>query len=237
MLAKFIEKILEITTPKTYEVDGTSYSNKPLYEVKPKIDRPADYTVYTLGSIVKIIRAELKSQELPLFVNVINEKTVEVVSTYNDDLSRDRLYIAKSDVPGFAQGYRDIEKAIIELRSLFVPGEGTAYVLDLLSRIGKNDSIQISDNGVTQTVETAQGVALKAAEKINPRVCLRPFRTFLEVEQPESDYLLRVDAEKGVGLFEADGGVWKLEAKRNIADYFKAELKDLIDSVDVVMLA
>ena len=130
MLAKFIEKILEIATPKTYEVDGTSYSNKPLYEVKPKIDRPADYTVYTLGSIVKIIRAELKSQDLPLFVNVINEKTVEVVSTYNDDLSRDRLYIAKSDVPGFAQGYRDIEKAIIELRSLFVPGEGTAYVGD-----------------------------------------------------------------------------------------------------------
>lgn len=49
--------------------------------------------------------------------------------------------------------------------------------------------------------------------------------------------MLRVDAEKGIGLFEADGGVWKLEAKRNISDYFKRELEDLINSGDVVILA
>ena len=35
----------------------------------------------------------------------------------------------------------------------------------------------------------------------------------------------------------ADGGVWKLEAKKNIADYFKRELKVLIDTGDVVILA
>lgn len=237
MLAKFIDKLLDVATPKTYNVGEKTYSNEVLYEVKPLKEEPQLYTVYTLGSIVKIIRAELKRHTAPLFVNVINERTVEVVGTYNDDYSRYSLYVAKSDVPGFNQGFREIEKAIIELRSLFVPSEGTAYVLDLLSRIGKNDSIQVSDNGVTQTVETSQGVALKAAEKINPRVTLRPFRTFLEVEQPESDYLLRVDAEKGIGLFEADGGVWKLEAKRNISDYFKRELEDLINSGDVVILA
>lgn len=237
MLANFIEKLLDVATPKTYEVGGKTYSNDTLFEVKPDKDVPNSYVVYTLRSIVKIIRAEIKKHNAPLFVNVINERTVEVVSTYNSDYSRYTLYIAKSDVPGFNQGFRDIEKAIIELRSLFVPNSGTEYVLDLLSRVGKNDSIQISDNGVTQTVETAQGVALKAAEKIKPRVTLQPFRTFLEVEQPQSDYLLRVDKDKGVGLFEADGGVWKLEAKQNIAEYFGRELKDLTDSGNVVILA
>ena len=67
-------------------------------------------------------------------------------------------------------------------------------------------------------------------------VRLRPFRTFLEVEQPESEFLLLVDADKGIGLFEADGGVWKLEAKRNIADYFASHLADLIDAGQVVVM-
>lgn len=66
--------------------------------------------------------------------------------------------------------------------------------------------------------------------------CRTPFRTFLEVEQPESEFLLRVDAEKGIGLFEADGGIWKLEAKRNIAEYFAKAMGDLIESSKVVVM-
>lgn len=33
-----------------------------------------------------------------------------------------------------------------------------------------------------------------------------------------------------------DGGVWKLEAKRNIADYFEKNLKDLIEAGKVVVM-
>lgn len=71
-----------------------------------------------------------------------------------------------------------------------------------------------NDNGVTQTVEARQGVALNALVEVKPRVLLRPFRTFLEVEQPESEFLLRVHPEEGIGFFEADGGIWKLTASR-----------------------
>lgn len=237
MLAKFVEKLLETATPKTYVVDGRTYSNETLFEVKPDKSRPSCFRVHSLAAIVELIKTERGNGQTPLFVSVDDATSVAVYGTYNDDMTRDLLYEADSDVPGFRGGFRSVEEAVIQLRSLYVPGDGLTYVLDLLSRIGKNDSIQLTDNGVTQNVEAAQGVALKAAEKIKPRVKLRPFRTFLEVEQPESDFLLRVDADKGVGLFEADGGVWKLEAKRNIAEYFNRELKDLIDSGDVVILA
>jgi hypothetical protein len=93
-----------------------------------------------------------------------------------------------------------------------------------------------NDNGVTQTVEARQGVALNAMVEIKPRVMLRPFRTFLEVEQPESEFLLRVDPDEGIGFFEADGGIWKLEAKKNIADYFLKNMGDLIDAGKVVVM-
>lgn len=139
-------------------------------------------------------------------------------------------------MPGLRTGFRDRETALIELRSLFIPGEGTAYLLDLLSRMTDENSVSTQDNGVTQTVEARQGIALKERVEVRPRVVLQPFRTFLEVDQPESEFLLRVDAEKGVGLFEADGGVWKLEAKKNIAAYFAKSLSDLIEAGQVVIM-
>ena len=98
------------------------------------------------------------------------------------------------------------------------------------------NSVSTNDNGVTQTVEARQGVALNAVVEIKPRVMLRPFRTFLEVEQPESEFLLRVDPDEGIGFFEADGGIWKLEAKKNIADYFLKNMGDLIDAGKVVVM-
>lgn len=57
-----------------------------------------------------------------------------------------------------------------------------------------------------------------------------PFRTFIEIEQPESEFLLR--AKKGYegiefALFEADGGAWKKEAIDNIAAYLKENLKEI----------
>lgn len=237
MLAKLIEKILEISQPKTYEVGGKTYSNETLFEVKPDKDKPDNFNVYSLKAIVGLIKTEIGRHKTPLFVSVPDARTVEVYDTYNDDMTRNLLYTARCSVPGFREGFRGIEAAIIEIRSLYIPNEGTEYVLELLSRIGKNDAIQIIDNGITQSVEAAQGVSLKSMEAIKPRVKLCPFRTFLEVEQPESDFLLRVNAEEGIGLFEADGGVWRLEAKKNIAEYFERELDDLIKSGDVVILA
>lgn len=114
--------------------------------------------------------------------------------------------------------------------------KATAYLLDLLSRMTNENSVSTNDNGVTQTVEARQGVALNAVVEIKPRVMLRPFRTFLEVEQPESEFLLRVDPDEGIGFFEADGGIWKLEAKKNIADYFLKNMGDLIDAGKVVVM-
>ena len=92
------------------------------------------------------------------------------------------------------------------------------------------------DNGVTQTVEASQGISLKSTVAVRPRVELQPFRTFLEVDQPASEFLLRIDGSDRVGLFEADGGVWKLEAKNNIAAYLRKALADEIKSDKVVVM-
>ena len=104
------------------------------------------------------------------------------------------------------------------------------YLLDLLSRISKDSGVATTDNGVSQTVEARQGIALKATVQLRPRVPLRPFRTFQEVEQPESEFLLRMDEEGNIGLFEADGGMWKLTARQTVKAFLEAKLADLVAS-------
>ena len=69
----------------------------------------------------------------------------------------------------------------------------------------------------------------------NP-VILRPYRTFPEVEQPASSFIFRMKENDGVccALFEADGGAWKNEAMRNIKEYLKENLCDLLDQFTVI---
>ena len=236
MLAKMIDKIVSLKQTQTFEIGGQTYTDGHLTRIPPHVDRPECITVSGLDGICKLIRTEMEKVGVTILVQAKSYKTVEVMTTYRPDFSRNALYRAEADVPGLRTGFRDRETALIELRSLFIPNEGTAYLLDLLSRITDEKSVSSKDNGVTQVVEARQGVALNAVVEVKPRILLRPFRTFLEVEQPESEFLLRVNADKGIGFFEADGGVWRLEAKRNIADYFARNLADLIDAGRVVVM-
>lgn len=52
--------------------------------------------------------------------------------------------------------------------------------------------------------------------------------TFAEVAQPESEFVLRLKEGNRVGLFEADGGAWELNAMANIANYLEHELEEEI---------
>ena len=111
--------------------------------------------------------------------------------------------------------------------------------LDSIVKLVRNelDMFENRDNGVSQEVEARQGVSLKALVQVKPRVALRPFRTFLEVEQPVSEFLLRLDDDGNVGLFEADGGMWQQTAKASIAAYFEDKLaQEVKDGKIVVMM-
>lgn len=117
-----------------------------------------------------------------------------------------------------------------------MPGEGVDYLLDLLSRINKENGVTTRDNSVSQEVEARQGISLKALVQVKPRISMRPYRTFLEVEQPESEFILRLDEDGNVGLFEADGGMWKMQAKASIVAYFEEKLADEISAGKVIVM-
>lgn len=55
------------------------------------------------------------------------------------------------------------------------------------------------------------------------------------VEQPESNFLIRLFDGAQVALFEADGGAWKLDARKNISEYLKNNLSELIEEGVVII--
>lgn len=171
MLAKMIDKIVSLKETKIFEINGQTYADASLTRIPPHVDRPDCISVSGLDSICKLIRTELEKVDTTIMVQVKSNDTVEVMTTYLSDFSRNTLYRAKADAPGLRTGFRGREVALIELRSLCIPNEGTAYLLDLLSRMTNENSVSTNDNGVTQTVEARQGVALNAVVEIKPASC------------------------------------------------------------------
>ena len=238
MLKAAIEKIVSLAAPTVINVDGRTFSNGEFEEVRTLKFYPKYLPLSGLDSVVKMTREEAVPtySDQKIYLQVSGYNTVSVFTEYDEEKRRADLYLAKADVPGFREGFRDREEMVIQLRSLFLQTTETAYLLDLISRMTDDEKVTTRDNGVTQMVEAKKGVALKETVEIRPRVKLTPFRTFLEVEQPESEFLLRIRDGGEIGLFEADGGAWKLVAKRSIVAYLDAQLKDLVEAGRVVIM-
>lgn len=237
-----IDRITDLARPFTLEANGHQFCSKPLVEVKAAEFAPTTYEVDTLDALVKLILTEGLTLGRRLYVRVDSARKVTVTTTYNGDELRNPyqrfpLYEAVSDVPVVTIGYSmSQEQAIVELQSLYGATPDRGYLLDLLSHIDVNEGVSSVDNGVTQEVNVRTGAVLKQVTPVRPIVQLQPYRTFLEVEQPVSDFLLRVSKEGEPALFEADGGAWKLEAKRSIAAYLAEKLADQVERGDVVVL-
>lgn len=237
-----INRIVELATPFTLETrDGHQFCSANLHEVRPEVPSPVRYSVDTLEALVKLIRTEGVAQAPLLYVRVDSARRVVVDSTYTGRdyaiYSRLPLYEAVSDVPSISVNqYMSQERAVIELQSLYAVTPDRDYLLALLSHIDVNQGVSSVDNGISQEVSVRTGAVLKEQQTVQPIVHLQPYRTFLEVEQPASDFLLRLDKDGHLALFEADGGAWKLEAKRNIAAYLGEQLADLVESSNVVVM-
>ncbi len=237
MLKAFVEKIVDLAKVNTLEVDNKILADKDMKIVAEKKHHIKSIRVTGLDSICQLVRNENQKTNEQIFIRVDSYREVEVFTGLDGDLERSYLYSCEADTPRITKGqYMSHEQALVELRSLYIPNEGSEYLLQLLSSISNESKVSSSDNGVTQTVDARTGIKLAEQVTINPRVTLQPFRTFVEVAQPESEFLLRVNQSAEIGLFEADGGVWKLEATRNVAKYFEENLKEFIELGKVVVI-
>lgn len=238
MLKEAIEKIVSLAAPSTYEIQGETYADRSLEQIRPEIDEPLSTTMHSLEGIVKVLTEEIDLVNNPVFVQVRGYDCVEVYTAM--DISkrykRQCIYTAiPSDVPGWEPETKmPFEQAAIALQTRFQESPDRGYALQLLSQITCGGKVTYNDNGIATNVVTQKGIQLQEQAAIRPLIKLRPYRTFQEVDQPESMFLIRID-ERGISFIEADGGMWKLTARATIKKYFEDNLSALIDGGKVVV--
>lgn len=240
MDASTIEKIESMALKnQTAEINGQFFSQKELYPVvfTPKAETLQVHSLKGFCDYINNVDFD-KVNKNEVMVVIESESSVALVSPLiGSDRVRETLVMATtSNLEEFPFGtfFRQEEFAI-KFRSLFVASHknDTDYVLRYASKLSGGTSIDTEDDGITQSVGVKRGISgtLVSKESVKPIVSLAPYRTFRELEQPESEFLFRTRLDGNdtptLALFEADGSAWKLEAVKRIAEYIGEKCPDL----------
>ena len=240
MIEKALKYLMAFRDVQVIEHNNAKYSNEKLIKL-PELS-PDHVSAKSLASIVEMVSAELDHPRiagLKIIIQVEGPTKVKVFTSLGENLDRKELYAANAEIPTLQLNtFIDLEAMNIHLKSCFVPAEQRENLIMLLGSVTEEAIKTSSDDGFSQSVVARKGIAMSQNVNVPSIVKLTPYRTFLEVDQPESEFLCRMQAGPKVALYEADGGAWRLQARKNIKQYFRwdMDLAPLIADKRVVIL-
>jgi len=131
---------------------------------------------------------------------------------------------------GFPFGqYLEIDEFIIKARTHICMDDELARLIAEVSRVSGSVVATSEDDGCAQTVTVKDSVGRLAEKEFNPVIRLSPRRTFSEIKQPSSKYLLRFKKAGDraaelplVALFGFDDNKWKTDAVFLIKDFLSS---------------
>lgn len=237
-----LEYAVELSKPEVLEVSGRTFTSKQVHEVQKEV-LASGMKCSTLDAVCQYLNANIDNLDYDMIVHVASPTSVEVYSQLNGDRKRENVIGAEAILPEFPFGrFLDREDFNIQMQTKFVQ-EGTDYV-SVMAYVGTAEHgtiAQYSDDGVSQKAVVKTGLTQKEECLVPNPVTLRPYRTFVEVEQPESLFVFRMADASGDGikaaLFEADGKSWRNVAMKNIQAYLKEKLSDLITKGKLIVIA
>ena len=227
MIKEALQYLIGLGQIETLEVNGQDYSKSALHHITQPTADPLK--VNTLSGITDYLLSKFDEDHfVGTMVQVISHRQVNLVSQLLCDSQRETYMIAEAFSPKFNFGqWYDLENFVIALQSCFIRNEDTERILKIVGNIKESAVKQYNDDGVTQQVTAKVGVAKVEDVPVPNPVMLAPYRTFIEVAQPESKFIFRMtQGNRGpeCALFEADGGAWKLEAMDSIKAFLEEKL-------------
>ena len=233
MLKEFLQYVVnEFSEVQTIDIgDGRFFTSRPVTPMTYPIQKPLQFN--TLQSLVDF--ANSLDNPAELITHVIDEKEVHLISADVDDYAQ-RICYAKATTglqpEPFPFGrFLQPEEFAIQVRTKFFQTDRMLQLLHVTGNISTSANLEVSDDGFTQTVSQKAGVVLKSRAELPTEIVLAPFRTFLEIDQPLSPFLVRARKSgelPDLALFATDGGAWRIDAVKSIAEFLKANLNESI---------
>jgi len=220
------------------EVGGRVLTDRPMHDQSRPVKEaePETLRFHTLESLAEYVRGahdRAYRDGRAQFLHVESPTAVRLVTGLFGGCNQ-RVQVARAEavIPAFPFGqWMDPEAFVIALQSHFEQTSERASVLALVGGL-KDESVRtLSDDGVTQEATARRGLNLAANVRVPNPVTLRPWRTFTEVPQVESPFVLRL---RGGGdgklptcaLFEADGGTWRLTAIQRVKSWLRTAVPE-----------
>lgn len=242
MLKSLFEYVVGLSKANMVTIDGTVYTDKPLH--LPEMPTIETLRTDNLSSIVNFIKhawdADLHDIDdtVQKIIHVEDAGKVNLYSSVcNECMDRQKFMKAEWAGNKFPFGqFMDAEKFNILLQTCFMETDDLKVIQQVVGNL-RDEAVQnYGDDGVSQSVTIRTGIATVGQVRVPSPAKLRPYRTFLEVEQPASLFILRMREGGQCALFEADGGLWRETARQNIRNYFEYELEKMVSEHKVVIL-
>ncbi|MCL5884694.1 MAG: VWA domain-containing protein [Deltaproteobacteria bacterium] len=232
MLVKLFQEIQNSAKVEQVTIDDRRYTSAALVPVKKP--EPAAIAISTLTGLVEFYdKCEADTGPNPPIVVVDGPQSVRLVSILDEEFQqRGCFLVAKNELRPFPFGqYLDIDTFIVSMLSMFVQDEMTKTILQILGTLQDGTVLTFDDDGTSQKVTAKTGIARVGDTKVPNPVTLAPFRSFPEIEQPASRFVLRMRSGSPMptcALFEADGGAWRNEAIARIKKWVVGKLPEAV---------
>lgn len=116
------------------------------------------------------------------------------------------------------------DQAIIQLQTRCERTPEIEELIQSISGLTYNESTETRDDGVKNDINLSGQIYYNNG-KPKTVTKLKPFRIYPEVDQPASQFLLRIsqmDKKPTIAIHETDGGMWKIQAVENIIAYLRS---------------
>ncbi len=234
--ASFVEAIQKRVATQLIEAEGRNFTTSPVHNLPfPAEPKVATLSVETLTGLVDYCK-QLSLDGLDpahLLLHVENYREVHLLSKLTGVTRFRDMYLeaACANSPFQFGSFMQHSAFMIALQSMFQDFGDRSKVAKVIGTLKAEEARTSQDNGMTQRVTATAGIAVVAEVDVPNPVLLKPWRTFPEIEQPPSNFVLRVqggrDTLPQIALFEADGGMWKREAALAIREYLKANIPNI----------
>lgn len=224
---------VEAEKTEVLEINGKTYADKSLtrYDKAPKAEPIKASSLTALLDYINSCSQEFCGNML---IHIISPTRVRLMSALDKEREREVLFESNAEVSGYEfDRWYDQESFMIALQANFQPSPDLEAVMKMAGNIEKKNDQTYSDDGRTQVATMNVGIASKADVIVPNPVELIPYRTFLEVDQPFSEFVFRI-GDKEVPAFkiiEAEGGLWKNQAIHNIKAYLKEHISNMDEGI------